>query len=177
METINECARLYKTLLNKKYIFTVEHNISFVIEFKPNNFYHLIGLEKLTDLATLQNKSASKIFKDLCNDKISHSDIQKSNHYNKIENRIFNFQYLKNLLCFDESNKIIIDFDKSKLELKTKLDNTKYILYKRTIPFIVHLTIGYKEYLYPETYIVEKTNIYLSEQTMLDIIDIKVTNR
>ncbi len=177
MESINECARLYKTLLNKKYIFTVEHNISFVLEFKPDNFYHLIGLEKLTDLATLRNKSVRKIFKDLCNDRILHCDIQKSKHYDKIENRICNFKYIKNLLCFEESNKIIIDFDKSKLDFKTKLDNTKYILYKRTIPFIVHLTIGYKEYLYPETYIVEKTNIYISEQTMLDIINIEIKSR
>ncbi len=70
METINEFARLYKTLLNKKYFFTFEQNIYFILEFKPDNFYHLIGLEKLTDLTILQNKSAKKIFKDLCNKKL-----------------------------------------------------------------------------------------------------------
>lgn len=177
METINECARLYKTLLNKKYIFTIEHNIRFLLEFKPDNFFHLIGLEKLTDLSILQDKSPKKVFKDLCNDRILHHDIQKSNHYSKIEDRVNNFYLIKSLLNFDESNKIIIDFDKSKLDFKTKLENTKYILYRRENPFIVHLTIGSKESLYPETYIVEKTNIYLSEQTMLDILNIEIADK
>lgn len=82
------------------------------------------------------------------------------------------------MLHYDISNKIIVDFDVNKLGFPSKLNNTKYILYKRIEKNrVCHLTIGSKQNLYPETFIVENGSLYLSNQALLDILDIKIVER
>ncbi len=177
MATIRDCAILYQGLLKKKYKFTLENNISFTLEFSPAYFYHLLGLEKLTDITQLRNVSPSKVYKDIISGKIAHSTIQKSKHFELISDRIQYFENLPELVYFDKSNKIIIDFDKDKLDFNSLLKNTKYILYKRFDIKYIHLTIGSKLTLYPETFIVEPGSTYISEQTLLDILSIDIIER
>lgn len=177
MSTIRDCAIVYHELLNKKYNFTLEGNIKFTLEFNPAYFYHLLGLEKLTDIAQFKGRKPAKIFKDIYSGKISDKIIHNSKHYHLIEDRIQHFDQLPNLLHFDKSNKIIIDFDRSKLSFNSYLKNTKYILYKRIDVKYIHLTIGNKAVLYPETFIVENGSTYVSEQIMLDILNIDIIER
>lgn len=177
MATIQDCAILYKSLLNKKYIFTLEGDIKFTLEFSPNYFYHLLGLEKLSDIVQLKRKSPGRIFKEICKGTISDKILHKSNHYHLVDDRIQYFDNLPSLLCFDKSNKIILDFDINKLTFKSKLTNTEYILYKGSPTKYIHLTIGKKETLYPETFIVENGSTYVSGQTMYDILNIEIVER
>ena len=177
MNTIKECAVLYNELLGKKYIFTLEGNLKIAFEFTPSNFYHLLGLEKLTDIDQIKKAKPGKVFKGILSGSISEQIIKNSKHYSLIQNRIEYFDNLPDLIRYNESNKIIIDFDINKLSFKSKLSNTKYILYKRTNNRICHLTIGQRKVLYPETYIIENSGLYLSEQTMLDIISIDIIER
>lgn len=174
MGTIEECAKIYKNLIDKKYIFTLENNIKFTLFFTAENFYHLLGLEKLSDIAQFKNLSPRKIYKDILSGKITQQIIQNSKHFNLIADRINFFYTINSLLDIQKSNKIIVDFDHTKLNFRSKLNNTKYILYRREDENVCHLTIGKQDKLYPETFMVEKSNIYLSEQTMLDILDIEV---
>lgn len=174
MKTITDCAILYKELLNKKYKFIIEGNLSFILEFSPSNFYHLLGLEKLTDVTQLMGASPTKIFKDIIRGRITHSVIAKSNRYHLISERIQFFEYLPKLLDFDKSNKLIVEFDKRKLNFKSLLRNTKYILYRRNDDKYIHLTIGNKDTLYPETFIIESGSTYISEQVLLDITNIEI---
>lgn len=177
METIKECAVLYKELLGKKYIFTLEGDYKFTIEFTPSNFYHLLGLEKLTDIDQIINAKPGKVFKSILSGDISERLINNSKHYALIKDRITYFDNLPDLLHFSKSNKIIVDFDINKLSFSSKLSNTKFILYKRTSDRICHLTIGQRQTLYPETYIIECSGQYLSEQTLLDIENIEIVER
>lgn len=176
MSSLWECVELYQTLLSKDYLFTLENNISFKLFFNPNNFVHLLGLEKLRDITYFKNNSSGNLFKLITEKQIDDSAISKSQYYSIIKSRIDYFKYLPDLLTFDKSNKIIVDFDFDKLPFTTKLHNTKFILYKRIGNVYIHLTIGNKKTLYPETFIVEQSSQYLSEQTMLDILNIEVRN-
>ncbi len=155
MKNILECAKLYEKLLNKDYVFTIENGFKFKLYFASDNFYHLLGLEKLTDIAQLHREKPNRIFRKILLEKIKVQDIQKSKYYHIIENRIDRFEYIIDLLNFDSSNKIIVDFDVNKLTFNTKLHNTKFVLYKHIENTYVHLTIGKKAILYPETFIVE----------------------
>ncbi|MCD8026170.1 MAG: PBECR4 domain-containing protein [Clostridiales bacterium] len=177
MNTVKECAELYNALLNKEYLFRLENNIQFSIFFSASNFYHLLGLEKLSDIAQLKGKKSNQIYKHILNNRIQDNIIKKSNYYYLIESRIKNFEIIPDLLNFDKSNKIIVDFDLDKLNFKSKLQFTKYILFKRNNSDYIHLTIGLKDKLYPETFIVENGSTYISNQTMLDILGIEVTER
>lgn len=177
MNNISECASLYEKLLKKEYIFTLEGNIKISIYFSSSNFYHLLGLEKLIDVTQLSGKKPNQIYKQILKGRITDRLISNSKYYSLIENRINNFEKILDLLNFDRSNKIIIDFDINKLSFRTKLKFTKYILYKRINTNYIHLTIGFKEKLYPETFIIENGSTYVSEQTMLDILSIEVKEK
>lgn len=177
MNTISECAKLYETILKKEYIFTIENNIKISIYFSASNFYHLLGLEKLSDITQFKGKKPNQIYKQILNGRITDTLVSNSKYYYLIESRVKNFETFLDLLSFDKSNKIIIDFDLNKLDFKTKLIFTKYILYKRSNTDYIHLTIGLKNKLYPETFIVENGSTYVSGQTMLDILSIDVIEK
>ncbi|MDD6489847.1 MAG: PBECR4 domain-containing protein [Clostridia bacterium] len=100
MENITECAKLYQTLLNKDYIFTLENNIKIKLYFSADNFYHLMGLEKLIDIEQLKGKQATKIYKQILSGNINDSIIQKSKYYYIIENRIKYFEHITDLFDF-----------------------------------------------------------------------------
>lgn len=77
----------------------------------------------------------------------------------------------------NKSAKIIINYDKS-LVNNSKLINTKYILYKTIDGCYLMLTIGKKESgEYPETLFLESTKKYISNQELLDIIDIEIAEK
>lgn len=176
LENIQECAKLYKTLLNKTFYFTLENNIKFKLFFKAENFVHIIGLHKLTDLKLTEQYSAKVLFKKLLNGEIPHKLIKSSIHYSKIQNRIFYFENIIDMLN-KKNSKIIIDYDKT-LVNDSKLINTKYILYKTIDGSYLMLTIGDKgNGEYPETLFFELTKKYISSQTLLDILDIEIVEK
>ncbi len=177
MKNIKECAEFYNTLLHKDYIFTLENGIQFTIFFKPNNFYHLVGLHKLTDIKrTFDGKAHDKIFKDILSGKISTTAIEKSVFYNRICNRITYFEQIADMLD-KEKSKIIIDFNPSLIP-GTDLLNTKYILYRHLHSGYANLTIGEKDKkTYPETFFVENSKRYISGQDLLDIYSIEIIER
>lgn len=77
-------------------------------------------------------------------------------------------------------SKIIVNFDASKIpdDYTSKLTNTKYILYRKIDGVkVAHLTLseGTKTY-FPETFFVEPSNIYLTDQTFYDIKKVEVIN-
>lgn len=173
MKDIKECAELYKSLLNKNYIFTLENGITFTIYFQPSHFFHLIGLHKLNDLEKLTENSKSIVFKKILRGQITQAYIEKSLHYRSMSNRIQYFEEIANMLD-KENSKVIVDFDHSKLTFESELNNTKYILYRRVKDGCAHTTIGKeKRELYPETFFFDESKRYLTGQTLLDIIKIE----
>ncbi len=176
LENIQDCAKLYKTLLNKTFYFTLENNIKFKLFFKAENFVHIIGLHKLTDLKLTEQYSAKVLFKKFLNGDITDELIKSSTNYSKIQNRICYFESIVDMLN-KENTKIIINYDKT-LVNDSKLINTKYILYKTIDGCYLMLTIGNKgKGEYPETLFFEVTKKYISGQELLDIIDIDVVEK
>lgn len=175
MKDIQECAKYYKTLMRKDYIFTLENGIKFKIFFKSSNFYHLIGLHKLTDVRQLTdiNTSHDKIYKDIVSGEISVKTIENSAFYSRISDRVKYFEKITDMLDKHKS-KIIIDFDPELIE-GTELKNTEYILYRHLSSGYANLTIGEKDgSTYLETFFAEDSKRYISEQTLLDILDIEI---
>lgn len=175
VKNIRECAEFYKSLLKKDYFFTLENGVTFKLFFKANGFYHLTGLHKLSDVRQLSTKGAStsKIYKDILTEKISVKSIESSAFYSKISNRIRYFEYIADM--FDkEKSKIIIDFNPDLLG-KTELKNTKYILFRHLNSGYLNLTLGEtQKSVYPETLFYENSKRYISEQTLLDILNIEI---
>ncbi len=174
MKNIQDCAKLYLNLINKRYIFSLENGIEFSVVFKSGNFAHLIGLHKLVDLNVLKKKSANLLFDEILNGTIKPSFIESSVKYYLIKNRIKYFENIFDLLN-KEKTKVIVDFDKTLISGETQLDNTKYILYKIKDGGYFLLTIGNKgNGEYPETLFYEISKMYISGQNLLEISDIKI---
>lgn len=173
MKNLQECAKLYETLMNKNYIFTLENGIKFKIFFKPGNFYHLLGLHKIKDVQQLKDISREKVYKDILDGTLESSVIESSVFYYKIADRIKYFEKITDMLD-KEKSKIIIDFD-CELVDGSELEFTKYILYRHLKSGYANLTIGEKQgRVYPETYFFEDSKRYISEQFLLDIVNIEI---
>lgn len=178
VKDIRECAEFYKSLMRKDYLFTLENGINFKIFFKASGFYHLIGLHKLTDIRQLTDNSVSpdKLYKDILNGRKSSAIIEKSAFYSRISDRIKHFERIADMLD-KEKSKIIIDFDPELIE-GTELKNTKYILYRHLKSGYANLTLGEKDsFVYPETFFFEDSKRYISEQILLDILNIEIIEK
>ena len=97
-------ALFYKeSLANRRYeIIIGRKNEQRIIEllFLPCHFYHLAGLHKLNDLPYMKRK-ADIIYREILNRKITHTDIQKSVHYNELADRIIYYGEIINILSSD----------------------------------------------------------------------------
>lgn len=179
MDNLRECAIYYDSLIGNEYTLVLENDIKLVFKFEKSNFFHLLGLHKLTDVNEFyignRIKSKNVIYKEILSGVIPDSILCDKKGYDNIAERINNFQYIKDLLTYDKSNKVIIDFDKRLINrFESLLEGTKYILYKNIGNLYVHLTLGQKSNIYPETFFAHNGKDYISEQTLLDIIDIQV---
>lgn len=118
----------YKIILAKK-----KKLYEFEIAFLEDNFYHLVGLQYLTDLSFLKT-SRTKVFHKILNEEITQEDIEKSVFYKNIEDRLDGFFSIEKIL---DSNDTVFRFCQekawfSKIPAKYLLqtnweDNTNYI--------------------------------------------------
>lgn len=176
---ILECLRIYDTLLNKIFILHIEDGLRIELTFTKNNFKHLLGLHKLSDVKLLKRKG-QVIYNLISDNTITNELISKSIYYDKIEERFLYFYLIPELL----QSKIIIEFNSSICPFRkysTKL-NTDYILYKNMLESntVAHLTLSqYGSYentvkCYPETFFVDHSKTYISGQKLLDVLSVEV---
>lgn len=80
--------------------------IDLTLAFYKENYMHLIGLHKLTDLQ-LQRYSKGKLYDMVMNEKLTYEDIRKSVFFTEIESRIRYFPVLEQIL---DSNEMMIKY-------------------------------------------------------------------
>lgn len=173
---IKECLAVYNKLLNKQYILHLENGITINVVFSKANLKHLLGLHKLKDIRLIAESSGTQAYKLLQKGIVHDRQIQNSHYYKLIEERLLYFHLIPSLL----NSKIIIDFDPNKIPntYNSKLKSTKYILYRRVNDTaIVHLTLSCRQsQYYPETFFCEHSNMYISEQNLLNIVKVDIVN-
>lgn len=173
MQKIRKCIDTYEKVNNKNYILTLEDDNKIIIQFRDENFHHLIGLGKLKDKSLVQiskRRKAKDIYIDLKEGTLDIS-ISDSLHFSDIEDRVNLFYILEELLKGD----IVIEFDNKKVP-RTKL-KCKNILFKISDSKYIHLCLGRKgQVYYPETFIVHHNDYYVKGQTSVKIKNIEVVS-
>lgn len=174
MGKIQKAISVYEKVRKNKYTITVEDGTIITLNFGRENFHHLLGFQHLTDKPALsyQVKNTKAFYNGLRRGYIAESEIESSEKYADIADRVEYFHELLDILSAGDA-KIIVEFDPAKI--KTLIE-AKFILYKRNgLPYekdyrVYTLFIGYnptdKEY-YPTTYVVEPSNFYLDGQRFL----------
>ncbi len=85
---------VYKIVVGRK-----GKSYSIMLHFPPESFFHLAGLQHLTDI-TFPSKNKERIFKEILNKKLTIEDISKSVFWDKwlIQERLQNFAHIEEML-------------------------------------------------------------------------------
>lgn len=174
MDILKKSAEIYADYVDCDYTFKLDCDIEVTVAFRAGNFYHLIGLQYLTDIAQLdrtrKSNTNTSIYKKILKGRITQELILKSDFYYLIAERLLYFLNLGEVI----SSKFIIDFDYTKLP-KTDL-LSKYLIYRQYENgyAILGLRYDWKNSVYiPETFIFEHTDYYIKDQITYNIIDVE----
>lgn len=143
--------------------------------YKEENFLHLLGLHKLTDIQLIQfwmdknNKivKTETVIHKIKKMKFTDMMVKSSCHYHRIQDRYENFTY-DNLTTLNYTD-AVIDFDPKKINSKLK---SNYILFEEKNSEYNHMGIalnGLRGYRYIETFFREPTDKYVARQTVVKI--------
>lgn len=110
MHTIYDCVNFFCPLLDTEYHLILGRKrvtVELGICFDKKDCFHLMGLQYLTDMPNL-SRNREKIFDEIREKKITQKQVEASDHYNKIAERIDLFPYLEDLL---DSNDTIFKYN------------------------------------------------------------------
>ncbi len=112
MHNIYECIDSFHSLLDVEYRLVLGRkgiSVSLDIFFDKKEFFHLIGLQYLTDRPELR-RDRGKIFDEIKERKITREQIESSDLYERIADRVDMFPLLEELF---DSNETIFKYNKS----------------------------------------------------------------
>ncbi|MBP3741617.1 MAG: hypothetical protein J6J00_01400 [Treponema sp.] len=115
MGDILSSAMTYSKLLDIEYQLVLgrkNKTLALSIYFDENQFFHLAGLQYLTDRATLLYGDRSYLFQKILSGSITREQIESSSFYSEIKERVDYLAYLETIM---DSNKTIFKYN-------TKLD-------------------------------------------------------
>ena len=108
MDVLQEQAIAYQQLMKYEYHFVVAYKNKtreFILRFPIDNFLHLTGIHKLKDLS-VHRMSSEKLFAKCLNGTLRYNDLQQSQFFYLIENRICFVSKIEELL--DAKHLVII---------------------------------------------------------------------
>lgn len=152
--------------------------------FKEENFLHLIGLHKLTDIQLIQfwldrnNKTIKlhDVIRKIKNETFTDSMVKGSVFFHKIQQRYESFSYA-NLTTLNYTD-AIIDFNASLVNSKLKSD---YILFEeKPTGEYNHMGVAYNSLSgsrYVETFIHEPSGKYLNGQTIVKVKECRMIDK
>lgn len=100
MDVLLQCAHEFENLLDVKYRIQLAKKgklNDFELHFSKTEFYHLIGLQKLTDIPSLR-ADRDTVFDKIIDGKIKYDDIKKSSYFGYIRDRVHGFIYIQEIL-------------------------------------------------------------------------------
>ena len=113
MDALKKAAIEFDNLLNITYYFEIARkNVKkdFVLNFKPEDFHHIVGLHKLYDIGLVQTGTRNKIYSDILCNHITFSDISISNYYDRIADRLKLACHIEDIL---DRNQIVFKYLKT----------------------------------------------------------------
>ncbi len=140
MDKLKQSALAFAKLLEFEYDFVAgsKHTlINFTLFFKEIHFMHLIGLHKLVDLQ-LKRYSKEKMYELIINDELTYEDIQKSEFFSEISDRIDLFPKLEKAL---DSHELIIKYNSG--FAKGTVIQASYIIICTVEDSTIHFFIDY----------------------------------
>lgn len=168
MDKLYLSAKYYQDKLEgRKYLLLAckkNNFLLFQINFNKDSFKHLIGLHKLIDLG-LKETASDTLFTQILNKELTYEKIQKSSFFQKILNRIDNFEKIGEILSSPN------DMRKSLYGSFGKIPGVKadYLLSKKHDKSYIHLFFknsgkNNDEIVLPVTFFLHKDATYIFDK-------------
>ena len=206
MEDLIYLANEYESLLNKRFKYVFENNVSFAFQFQPRNFYHLLGFHKLSD-STVEQMLLNNIFNredffkyvkegrigldyidasvlnGFTDCVVNFNDTHHQSKLNDIKRNRFEYfkaSFLQELLL----SKIIIDFNPEDCDSDIQAEKLFFKMIEAENRNL-NLFIGKNEeqnYFYPATFFLEtrkdryKQNVDTTEQIQLKLLSREIVD-
>jgi hypothetical protein len=119
-DLIKNSAIAFKELLDKEYLLKIGRKrnvVVFRIIFENNDFKHLAGIGKLTDLP-VHKMRANLVFINALNGKLTDTDLMASSSFHKITDRL---EHLKNLEYYLDNNMMVFKWDRKKTSFSSNI--------------------------------------------------------
>ena len=181
-DKLYEAAKFFKDNLENKRFHLKAGNkqkklIEFDIQFTANNFKHLTGLHKLTDVPQFKRKS-SRLYNDILNKEITEKDIFQSEKLtDETIKRIEHFQVLKDIL--QDKRIMIRSVDGQFFKIPADYMITKSDVDKQYAHLFLKRNDGNQSITFPVTFIIEPSTLFLGKKeerwTVLSIEEVKKT--
>ena len=164
-----KAALAYRDICKHQYIFTLSNGECIHIIFKPQNFVHLAGLRKFSDVRVFDPMyTATNIYRRILKHDISVADVQCSVHYDPdTRARIENLCRLGELL---HTSQIVWNFDQRKAYIHSRIKSN--VLFFKDDGFNFYLLLGAAQdgaTYYPETFFLRYDDAYIKGQTIVQI--------
>lgn len=110
MDKLKECASAFERLCSVQYRMIIGRKgktTELLVEFKPLDFHHLMGLGKLKDLR-VASQPRQKVFTDIFTNKLTYDDVSRSRYFSNIVNR---FAPLSKIESIFDNNRLIFRYN------------------------------------------------------------------
>lgn len=179
MDSLQHAAIAYQNVCRHIYKYTFNNGAIIQVKFHPNNFCHLAGLRKMSDLREFQTEngravlSASNIFKKAFRGDFSDYYLQTSLEYTEEEkDRI---ECLANIEQLLQTKNAVYDFDKGIIRLRTNLKSSVILFSDESHNFYLMLGLAKdKEYYYPETFFLRFDDAYIHGQKIVHVEKLEI---
>lgn len=168
-------AKAYKELTRKRHIITFSNGETITLVFRPQNFKHLAGINKLDDLAEISHSpNPADLYKRILHGDLTIYDIQRSKKYTtEAQDRIELITHIKHMIS---KGRAVFGFDSSKLKFATQIGVS--VIFFEEYPYSFFLVFGVAEgrngkIYYPKTFFMRNNDDYIRNQNIVDITDYK----
>lgn len=167
---LQELAIYFEQFLYHQYLLTVgkrNKTLTLKLSFRADQFFHLLGLQKLIDLPDMHPRNKFAFFENAKSGQI-HTNVATSIYFPEIENRLKYFKRIENLLKQD----IIIRFDKRKAYTSI---HAQALLYEKYQSHYIHLFFTSQNQLFhPCSFFYHSNSKYIANQEVFKILDLQI---
>ena len=171
MDKLQERAKAFRRLMDYEYNIILGRKgklTEFSINFEAADFFHLIGLHKLTDIINGRLPS-EKVFYDCLKGNVTYSELTQSAFFGKLGNRFEYFNRLEDML---DSNNIIFKCNTSTLKRFSRItaDFELKNIYEALTFYLFIEKRSYSQYQYGKSFIQNDIVDYTYGQTNLTLL-------
>lgn len=171
MDKLKERAIAFRRLMDYQYVIKLGRKgqmYNLIIDFEKQDFFHLIGLQKLTDISFLK-RSADYIFDSCLKGKLTCSMLEKSEYFSDLGHRFDYFHMIESIL---DDNRLVFKCNINSMRVYSKI-KADYMLQNLSDDLVFYIFIEKrinKNTQFCKSFFENSVTAYLQGQTKMTLL-------